>query len=383
VRHSVDAFFDGRTVPLSMPSSSGSPIPVAGQRLWRTESGTGEDRDNFLSYPAASVRTMTQARGLIASELANTPPGPELLEALAKVDINELNRHELLAVADGWQRLEHYATAWKFAAIAQAAHTPHDPDGDPPRRAPGVDDTAVTDVADALNLTQTGARSQIDLAESLTTRLPRLHAALATGHIDLPNATAIAHSTRVLPDEAARAVAEQFLPNVGKLTAHQLRAKLRRHISKINPPPPRPRRKAASPLPEPSVTAGLSPDGTAYLHGTGLPPDQTAAAFAHLTRLANATRHNGDSRSLDRLRAHHLLGQLSGNGCAEPGTAPTVEPISSSEPVVTVSADAATATARGATHRPPTEQPTKPTGRRKRPDKPRPAHRPRRRRSHR
>jgi hypothetical protein len=325
---------------------------------------------------------MTQPRGLIASKLASTPPGPELLDALAGVDINGLNRQELLAVADAWQRLEHFAAAWKLAAIAQVPNTPPDPVAAPDRRTPGVDDTAAADLAGVLNLTQPGARSQIELAESLTTRLPKLHAALAAGRIDLPNATAIAQSTRVLPDEAARAVAEQFLPDVGKLTVNQVRGRLRRHINKINPPRPRPRRQAANPAAEPNVTAGLSPDGTAYLHGTGLPPDQTAAALAHLTKLANAARHSGDSRSLDRLRAHHLLGLLNPNAGAEPTTAPTVEPISSTQPVATTNTDAAPR-ARNKTRHTPTEQPTKPTARPKRPDKPRPAHRPRRRRSNR
>jgi hypothetical protein len=349
----------------------------------RTESGTELDHGGFLSYPTASVRGMTQPRGLIASKLASTPPGPELLDALAKVDINELNRHELLAVADAWQRLEHYAAAGKYAAVAQVAHTPPDQVDAPPRRTPVVDDTAVTDIAAVLNLTQPGARSHIELAEVLTTRLPNVHAALASGQIDLPNATAIATTTRALPDEAARVVSNQVLPDVSKLTVSQLRGKLRRHIGKINPPPPRPRRKPANPPAEPSVTAGLSPDGTAYLNGTGLSPDQTAAALAHLTKLANATRHSGDSRSLNALRAYHLLGLLNPDAGTENRTMHTVQAVSNTDSVATTNTGMATPAAHGKARRSSTEQTSKLTSRRKRPHKPRPAHRPHRRHSHR
>jgi hypothetical protein len=63
---------------------------------------------------------------------------------------------------------------------------------------------------------------------------------------------------------------------------------------------------------ERKVVRGLNGDGTGYLSGCNLPPDQAAAADERLDALARATKQAGDDRPMDQIRADIYLALLSG-----------------------------------------------------------------------
>ena len=72
----------------------------------------------------------------------------------------------------------------------------------------GQIEAAGQELALALDLTLDAGCNLVDLALTLTERLPAVAAALSAGQLDLPRARLIAEATRPLPQPAARAVAD-------------------------------------------------------------------------------------------------------------------------------------------------------------------------------
>ena len=94
---------------------------------------------------------------------------------------------------------------------------------------------AADEVAPALRLSRSSAAVRLDLATSLTTRLPGTLAALERGEIDLSKARAVVEATDPLTDEHAAAVQDQVRGRAGTQTAGQLRASLRRAVLRVDP----------------------------------------------------------------------------------------------------------------------------------------------------
>ena len=87
----------------------------------------------------------------------------------------------------------------------------------------------------ALMLPDHSAAAWGDLGIALTWRLPSTGAALASGHIDLHRAKAIAGATCVLSEELARQVEAKILPRAGRLTVPDLKDRLRRLVIAADP----------------------------------------------------------------------------------------------------------------------------------------------------
>jgi hypothetical protein len=169
---------------------------------------------------------------------------------------------------------------------------------------------ASNEVALALTLTQGSAENWMDLAVSLTRRLPATLAALSEGTIDLNRAKLIDHYTGTLDVKLARAVERRVLVRAGHQTTGQLRASLQRAVLVADPAAAERRRQEA----EKGAWVGLfgDHDGTASLSGRLLPGAQAAAAWARICAMAKAMEAAGMAGGMDLLRAQVFVGLLLG-----------------------------------------------------------------------
>jgi hypothetical protein len=262
--------------------------------------------------------------GMVAEQLS---PGPDLAAWLALVPAADLQDRDLAATAGSWRRIASWAQARELAAVAQIASRSAAGDKDigtgPDGRPARVPASAVAEVSLELTMSQCGASWWTDLAVVLAWRLTATGAELAAGRIDLARARLIAEATRMLTDEAARAVEEKVLPAAGDKTTSALRAALRREVIIADPEGVEERRKQA----ERQAKVSLYPDeeSTATLAGQRLPAIHAAAAMARITAMARAWKASGGGGPIDLLRARVYLGLLL-------GTMPMIPPAEGAPP---------------------------------------------------
>ena len=262
--------------------------------------------------------------GMVAEQLS---PGPDLATWLALVPAADLQDRDLAATAGSWRRIASWAQARELAAVAQIASRSAARDKDIGTGSDGrparIPPSAVAEVSLELTMSQCGASWWTDLAVDLAWRLAATGAELTAGRIDLARARLIAEATRMLTDEAARAVEEKVLPTAGDKTNSALRAALRREVIIADPEGAEERRKQA----ERQAKVSLYPDeeSTATLAGQRLPAIHAAAAMARITTMARAWKTSGAGGPIDLLRARVYLGLLL-------GTMPLIPPAEGAPP---------------------------------------------------
>jgi hypothetical protein len=249
--------------------------------------------------------------GMVAGQL---PPGPDLAAWLATVPAAELADRDLAATAGSWRRIASWAQAQELAAVAQiasrAAAREEDIEVDASGRPARVPVSAAAEVSLELTMSHYGASWWADLAVDLAWRLAATGEALAAGVIDLSRARLIAEATRMLSDQAARAVEQKVLASAGDMTTGALRAALRRAVIAADPEGAERRRKEA----ERQAKVCLYPDeeSTATLAGQRLPGVHAAAAMARIKAMARAMKASGAGGGMDLLSAQVYLGLLLG-----------------------------------------------------------------------
>ena len=258
--------------------------------------------------------------------LADLPPGPDLAAALAPLDDTRLSGYDAVVSMQAWTRLLAHVTARHLAAVRNVAHCAAPTDDTDPilneaDRSIFVTDYAADEVAAALTWTRRAAQVHIELAEQIGHRLPALHQALLTGHVDLPKVRVIVDAVDTLNDQTARTVIDTVLPTAGRLTTSQLRRKLRRLVLKADPATAAKRRDAAETARE--VTHHIADDNTVTITALGLPIPQAARAIRRIEFLALTTKRAGDPRTMDQLRADTYLDLLAGT---HTGPDPTPRP---------------------------------------------------------
>ncbi len=241
------------------------------------------------------------------------PPGPTLSAVLAVVDRSRLADADLVVVAQARARQLAYEQAGQMAdlvAIADAAGPDPFPAGGPIPGDYNPDQWAESEIAAAMTWTGLNAGMQLALARQIVRRLPALHAAMRSGHIDAHKARVICDQLLLLTDEQARAVVDKILPEAAGKTTGQLRYRLARLVITIDPDAARKRYRER--VTHRQVWCGREEEGTLSLGGRHLPADRAAAAFDHLDALATALLEAGDSRGLEALRADVMLDLLQG-----------------------------------------------------------------------
>ena len=171
---------------------------------------------------------------------------------------------------------------------------------------------ASEEIAAALSWSPLTAAKTLRTAVRLVQRLPKTVAAVESGQLDMAKARAILDWTETLPVEQARTIAERVrVWSVGRTPA-ALRQKLAREVVKADPDAAEARRRARRE--QRNVSYRPDRDGMATLQMYDS-ADRIRALYALLDHLARQAKANGDSRSLDALRADAFTTLLLGQDC--------------------------------------------------------------------
>ena len=203
------------------------------------------DEDPSIQDPLAEdeLRAAEADAGqpMLSSEMAGHVrmlPGPALAAWLGHAQPGQLDEAGLVNSITGWRKLTSWAQAQELAAVAELGRrrgVMDDPelDRDPARELSA--EFAPNEIALALTLTQYAAEWWMNLAASMSRRLPETWSALSQGTIDLGRAKLIDAWTTPLDDDLARAVERKVLVRAGQQTTGQLRASLQRAVISADP----------------------------------------------------------------------------------------------------------------------------------------------------
>ncbi|MQA13162.1 MAG: DUF222 domain-containing protein [Pseudonocardiaceae bacterium] len=185
-----------------------------------------------------------------------------------------------------------YARCW--AAMAAVAE-----------RSP--DDWETDEIAAALTFTTRRASYELDGAQLVVDRLPRVFAALAAGQLDHHKARVFASYLREVTAEQAEVISARLVGAATAWTTSQLATRLLREVQAVDPEYTR--RTYQQAVRERGLYGYLDHTGTAVLTGTGLPaPD----AAARLEALADTLRATGYPATVSQTRADLYLRLLDG-----------------------------------------------------------------------
>jgi hypothetical protein len=237
--------------------------------------------------------------------LADVPPGPVLSALLYRFDLDQLTPQEAVPVLKAWSRQRAHDHARMARTMARVAALSRHADE------LVVGEWAGSEIAAALTWSESKAGREVEFAETLMT-LPQVLAAFEAGRIDHGKAwvfTDVLGSTDLTSEQLA-AVCAMFVPLAPTLTAGQLRHRLVRAILAVDAEwaGRRYRRAVAGRR----VCGYLAADGTATISGSGLAPDQAAAACARVDAVADQLQRAGYPGTVGQIRADVFLRLLDG-----------------------------------------------------------------------
>ncbi len=235
-------------------------------------------------------------------------PGPVLAAFLSGVDLERLSGYDRVVVLRARQRMaSHYAAlVYSDMASVNDAYSSEFPDWPHEDTA----DAASAEIRSALNLTRRMADIELSFALDLHQRLPQVLEMLKAGSIDVRRAKTIEHGTCHLSAGAARNVVERLADVAPRLTTGELAARIRKLCIEADQNEAAERYRRA--VEDRKVIAEPTVDGTANLVGLDLPPDKVAAISRRINKIARSLRGDGETRSMDQLRADIYLDLLQG-----------------------------------------------------------------------
>jgi hypothetical protein len=157
-------------------------------------------------------------------------------------------------------------------------------------------------------------QNRIELAHTLTTRLPLTMTALLGGAIDEYKARRVMLATEVLSDDLAAQVEERVMPRAGECDTTQLNSRLRYAVSRVDPTGAAARAEAKRA--QRHVQHERLDDGAGLLTIQG-DVERTQLAYDRTTTtttIARDLKSAGDDRVLDQIRADVVLDCLAGKG---------------------------------------------------------------------
>ena len=243
---------------------------------------------------------MFDPEGGLGARLASVPAGPQLATALDALDPSCLDGGQQVDVLVALARQAAHTQARLLAGMAAVA-----------ARSVGIGFDS-DEVAFALHLTRRGAQNQVALAQDLLSRLPMVWTALERGELCPARARTFSDVLTAAPDDLARDIAERLLPAATAMTAGQLRARLLRELLKADPGLAAERYERS--VRERRVHLTGNDDTTACLSGIFLPPAKAAAGYERVDAIARSLKRDGDTRTLDQLRADAYCDLLAGVG---------------------------------------------------------------------
>ena len=247
-----------------------------------------------------SLVTMTDA-DVYQPVFKEMPPGPGLALLLGAQEHDQLDDFDIVELTRSARRLAAWAASLEFGAIAELSAR---------RKAQGerlgawdseVGEWVADEVAAALTLSGGTATRLVVAAEQLAEDLPGTYRALANGVIDADKAKVIAEGVRGAAPAIAHKVEETVLPAAPGQTCAQLRYAVRTAVRDADPHAHEQRRKQAEEARR--VELWDADDGTSDLAGRNLPAGAAHAASNRINAIAQAMKADGDTRTIDQLRA--------------------------------------------------------------------------------
>ncbi len=239
--------------------------------------------------------------------LDEVPPGPELAAIVFHIDVGRISGYDRVVVLRAHQRLISHYTALLYEDMAAVVDALDEHNDSPHWDAA---ESAAAEIRAALHLTRRGADVELATALELRSRLPKVHAMLASGSLDARRARVLISGTEHLDDAAARRVVDRVADEAPELTTGQLRARLRRLCVEVDPDDAG--RRYDDAIDQRRVIAEPTDDGAANLTGVDLPPDRVSAATNRINQIARSLRSGGEARTMDQLRADVYLDLLCG-----------------------------------------------------------------------
>lgn len=167
------------------------------------------------------------------------------------------------------------------------------------------------EIAAVAGVSERYARCLLDLAETVTTRLPGTLAALRAGETDLYRVQRIAEATDVLSDELAAQVEAELLTGLAAWSPRQLNYRLRKAVDRADPQAAQVRAVARQ---EARCVSHTSLDDGAGLLQIQGDVERTQLAYQRVRSIAKQVKAAGDSRTLDQITTDVALDCLAGKG---------------------------------------------------------------------
>jgi len=245
----------------------------------------------------------------IPANLDGLEPGPVLAGFLASIDVTTVSGSDQVVVLRAHRRMASHYQSHMYRDMSALTTTMSG--------RPGTDNdvdaaqAAEAEIGVALFLSRRVSENELAFALSLAKRLPRLADMLTDGVVDVARAKTIDRCTLHLPDIAAQAVLDQIADVAPSLTVGQLRAQIQKLCIQVAPHEAVERYEAA--IAERRVVAESNDSGTVNLLAMNLAPDQVACVTDRVNTIARAMCGDGESRSMDQLRADIFVDLLTGS----------------------------------------------------------------------
>jgi hypothetical protein len=228
-----------------------------------------------------------------------------LLDHVDPMSLSDTDRVRYVVAAE---RLTAHTQATGFSGIGAVAGSYRSLDLDD---AQVVADGVGFELESALRWTRRHAETELDLASDLLEQLPSVFRALSEGRIDRQRAKIIVDGTAHLQSIAhARQVAGDVLDDAARLTSGQLAGRVRRACLEADPDTVRKVEEQAKT--ERRFVSWTAPDGTMGIQVTGIDPVRGQELSDRINRIARELRGDGETRSMDQLRADVAVDLLTG-----------------------------------------------------------------------
>ena len=236
-------------------------------------------------------------------------PGPVLAAFLSTVETARLSTVDRLRVLKARQRMASHYEAQIMRDTAAVVDGYLDDDGldaDEPENV----EWATAEIRAALHLTRASADRMVRRAIGVRDRIPAVVAMVVSGDLDVPRMLVIDEATAHVDGQIRDAAVRAVLPEAAELTTGQLRARMRRLL--VEAEPEAAERRLEDAMDRRRVELRPGSGGAAEICGSGLPPHRAEEISRRINAIARGLRGDGETRTMDQLRADVFMDLLTG-----------------------------------------------------------------------
>ena len=268
-----------------------------------------EDHElGFRLTVAAYGEIVPDGQHFLPDDLEEIVPGRYLAAILSSIDRTKLSGYDVVRLLQARDRLVSHTQAGFYADVGEVAHAC---DPDTPARDVYPVGWAAEEVQTALMRTRRSAEADLDLALRLRSRLPDVFDAMESGQVDLGRAKVFCWELESLHPALVPEAVDRVISEASGLTTGQLRARLQRIVTQLDPEG-RSERFGAG-IEDRVMAVQSNPDLTGSLLLFNADPKQIllASRYVHGLALKHKARP-GETRSLDQIKVDIALDLLQG-----------------------------------------------------------------------